>query len=98
MARIHSEVPDDLQSRLKEAAKQAKLPLREVIRRAGVQFLATLEPEPETEEAPPQVWSLPEGVDMGKLLARESEWRKLANKMNEAKEREQREERVGWSQ
>jgi hypothetical protein len=85
MDKIPIELSMRLQSRLKAAAKEEGTSLEGLISRACECYLR---PEPKKAAPLPPTWSPPEAADMGRLLAPESEWRKLANEALDEEERQ----------
>ena len=75
MKRTQVQFSDSLYLRLKRLARQQETTLASIVRQASVQYLET-HPAADTSE---KHWSPPEPVDMGLILAPESEWRTLAN-------------------
>jgi len=75
MIRTQIQLPDNLYNRLKDLAAREEMSLAEVMRRAGEYFLAL---HPEAGRSPGR-WEPPQPVDLGMIIAPESEWRTLAN-------------------
>jgi hypothetical protein len=87
MIRTQIQLPDSLYSRLKDLAAKEEMSLAEVMRRAGEYFLALY---PEVGHLVAR-WEPPQPVDMGMIMAPESEWRTLANEPTD----EERSEEAG---
>jgi len=75
MIRTQIQLPDVLHRRLKHLAACEETSLAEIMRRAA-EYVLALHPELDDALDP---WEPPPPVDMGMILAPESEWRALAN-------------------
>ncbi len=83
MVRTQIQLPDSLYRQVKRLAKEKEWSLADVLRR-GAEYMIQVYPE---KRILPGQWRLPEGKDLGKIIAHHSKWREIAHEPDMMPER-----------